>query len=70
MRDDATQSMLRMLSSPTLCRCHRTALHYSLGRTYDRCGHYGEAFAHFLQANATPAAQLSGSFDVTSWQRQ
>jgi len=67
--DDAIQPMLRTLSSPTTCQCRRMSLHYSLGTAYDGCGHYGDAFAHFLQANAI-RAQLRGRFDVPSWQKQ
>jgi len=34
-------------------------LHFSLGKIYDDCGHYDEAFAHFQRANQIRNAQVA-----------
>jgi len=67
--DDAARAMLAMLTSKSTCTGCRMNLHYSLGKLYDSCGRYGEAFAHFTLANGI-RAQLSGSFDVELWQKE
>ena len=66
--EGTVEAMLRLLAAGSLCKCRTMTLHYLLGKVYDRCGRYGDAFAHFALANHA-RAELAGRFDVGEWQR-
>ena len=66
--DDLVQSMINMLSSNSIDKNQRMSLHDSLGKVYDDCGQYGEAFAHLTLGNLI-RAQFVGRFDVPLWKK-
>lgn len=41
----------RLLESASIDPAERAELHFALGKVYDDCEHYREAFAHFREAN-------------------
>ncbi|MDH3589736.1 MAG: tetratricopeptide repeat protein, partial [Gammaproteobacteria bacterium] len=57
------QTMEKIVADSERKSLTRETLHYALGKVYDDCGEFEQAFAHFVDANALRKARLP-AFDV------
>jgi tetratricopeptide (TPR) repeat protein len=50
--DDDVRSILALLANPSIGDEDRIGLHFTLGKIFDDCGAYDDAFAHYSEGNA------------------
>lgn len=63
LSDHHVRAAMTLLRSPSVTQRERCPLHFAIGRSYDRNGHYAKAFAHFHLGNEIRARQLA-PFDL------
>ncbi len=56
--DPLIRRMLAELDSPALSPGARESLHYGLGKAFDDCAGYAQAFEHYRAANALSSARV------------